>query len=183
MSNNMKEKLLEQAKQEYSEKTRMIFMMFLAPVFLFLLPYIFITLGARLDLWLKWMAIRYEPVNLVLGLLMIAVGWLLAMWSIYSQFTIGRGTPVPLMATKKLIVQPPFTYCRNPMSLGSFIMYLGVAVVFGSIGAAILVLLFAVLLLVYIKTFEEKEMEARFGQEYLDYRQKTPFLVPRFWKR
>jgi protein-S-isoprenylcysteine O-methyltransferase Ste14 len=179
----MKEKLLEQAKQEYSEKQRTIALIFLAPVFLFLLPYIFITLGARLDQWMKWMAIRYEPVNLVLGLLMIALGWLLGVWSVYTQFTIGRGTPVPLMATQKLIVQPPFTYCRNPMSLGSFIMYLGVAVVFGSIGAAILVLLFAVLLLVYIKTFEEKEMEARFGQEYLDYRQKTPFLIPRFWKR
>lgn len=179
----MKEKLLEQAKHEYSEKQRTIALIALAPIFLFLLPYTFITLGAKLDQWLEWTANRYEPVNLALALLLIALGWLLGIWSVYSQFTIGRGTPVPLMATQKLIVQPPFTYCRNPMSLGSFMMYLGVAVAFDSIGAVILVLVFAVLLLVYIKRFEEKEMEARFGQEYLDYRQNTPFLIPRFWKR
>jgi protein-S-isoprenylcysteine O-methyltransferase Ste14 len=62
-------------------------------------------------------------------------------------------------------------------------MYLGVAVLFRSIGAAILVLLFAGCLLVYIKRVEEKEMELRFGREYLAYRQQTPFLIPRFRRR
>jgi protein-S-isoprenylcysteine O-methyltransferase Ste14 len=61
-------------------------------------------------------------------------------------------------------------------------MYFGVAVLFQSIGAAVLVLIFAILLLTYIKLFEEKEMELRFGQEYLAYRDRTPFLIPRFRK-
>jgi protein-S-isoprenylcysteine O-methyltransferase Ste14 len=62
-------------------------------------------------------------------------------------------------------------------------MYLGVAILFRSIGAVILVLLFAIGLLIYIKRVEEKEMEIRFGQEYLAYKQQTPFLIPRFWNR
>jgi protein-S-isoprenylcysteine O-methyltransferase Ste14 len=49
-------------------------------------------------------------------------------------------------------------------------------------GSAIIVLLFAGLLLIYIKRIEEKEMELRFGQDYLAYKQQTPFLIPRFWK-
>jgi protein-S-isoprenylcysteine O-methyltransferase Ste14 len=90
---------------------------------------------------------------------------------------------VPLMATQKLIIQPPFSYCRNPMALGTFGMYLGVAALFHSLGAGLLVLFFASGLLIYIKFGEEKEMVNRFGQEYLDYKQRTPFLIPRFWKR
>jgi protein-S-isoprenylcysteine O-methyltransferase Ste14 len=86
------------------------------------------------------------------------------------------------MATQKLIIQPPYSFCRNPMALGAILMYLGVAVLFGSMGAVVLVLLGAGCLLTYIKRIEEKEMEIRFGQEYLDYKKKTPFLIPRFWK-
>lgn len=179
----MKEKLLNQTRHEYSPKQRIVALLFMAPIFLFVLPYLFIRLGTRLDQWLHLPSILSLPFNLVLGLLLILPGWLLGMWSNYSQFTLGRGTPVPLMATQKLIVQPPYTYCRNPMALGAFGMYLGVAFVFHSIGAAILVILFTGLLLLYIKCVEEKEMELRFGQEYLDYKAQTPFLIPRFRNR
>ena len=37
----MKEKLLEQAKREYSSKQRIVALLFLAPIFLFLLPFLF----------------------------------------------------------------------------------------------------------------------------------------------
>ena len=177
----MKDRFLKQASHEYSEKQRFVMMLFLAPVFLFLLPYLFIRLGARLDQWLRLSPVLSLPFNLILGGLLILPSWLFAMWSNYSQFTIGRGTPVPLMATQKLIIQPPYTYCRNPMALGAIGMYLGVAILFRSIGAVIVVLLLAGLLLIYIKRFEEQEMEIRFGQEYLAYKQRTPFLIPRFW--
>jgi len=179
----MKDKLLEQAKREYSPKQRYIALLIMAPIFLIILPLILITLGARIDQWLQWSPILYKPLNLIVGWLLILAGWLFGMWSNYSQFTIGRGTPVPLMATQKLIIQPPYSYCRNPMALGAIVMYLGVAILFGSMGAVVLVLLGAGLLLTYIKRIEEKEMEIRFGQEYQKYKKQTPFLMPRFWNR
>jgi protein-S-isoprenylcysteine O-methyltransferase Ste14 len=69
------------------------------------------------------------------------------------------------------------------MALGAIVMYLGVAILFGSMGAVVLELLGAGLLLTYIKRIEEREMEIRFGQEYLAYKQQTSFLIPRFWNR
>jgi protein-S-isoprenylcysteine O-methyltransferase Ste14 len=155
-------------------------LLLLAPVFLLVLPYLLVRLGAGLDEWMQWPQVLTPPLDLILGCVLIVPSWLLGMWSVHSQFTIGRGTPVPLMATQTLIVGPPYTYCRNPMALGAFGMYLGTAALFRSIGAAILVLLFAGLLLTYIKGVEEKEMELRFGSEYLAYRERTPFLIPRF---
>jgi protein-S-isoprenylcysteine O-methyltransferase Ste14 len=154
----------------------------LAPIFLILLPFILIKLGASIDQWLHWSPIWYEPLNLILGCLLIGAGLTFAFWSNYSQFTLGRGTPVPLMATQKLIIQPPYSFCRNPMALGAILMYLGVAVLFGSMGAVVLVLLGAGCLLTYIKRIEEREMEIRFGQEYQEYKKQTPFLIPRFRK-
>jgi protein-S-isoprenylcysteine O-methyltransferase Ste14 len=179
----MKDKFLKQARHEYRPGQRYALMGLLAVVFLFLLPWLLIFLGSLLNRWLHWPALLYGPLNLVLGGLLILAGWALGIWSNYSQLTIGRGTPLPLMATQKLIVEPPYTYCRNPMALGAIVMYLGVAVLFGSIGAALLVLLGAACLLTYIKLLEEKEMVLRFGQEYLEYRQRTPFLLPRFRQR
>jgi protein-S-isoprenylcysteine O-methyltransferase Ste14 len=179
----LKDKLLEQAKREYSPKQRLAALSVEAILFLIIFPFILITLGESLDQWFQWSPILYNPINLMLGWLFIVAGWLFAIWSIYSQFTIGRGTPVPLMATQKLIIQPPYSYCRNPMALGAIVLYLGVAILFRSIGSVVLVLLGAGLLLTYIKRIEEKEMKSRFGQEYLEYKKHTPFLMPRFWKR
>jgi len=107
-------------------------------------------------------------------------GWLFAIWSIYVQFTIGRGTPIPVMATQELIIQPPYAYTRNPMALGAIVMYTGVCILIGSIGAFILVALGAAALLTYIHRFEEQEMVLRFGDAYLAYRRQTPFFFPRF---
>ena len=179
----MKKKLLEQARHEYNPNQRTVLMIFLAPIFLLLLPYLVATWGAKIDAHWQFAPMLSEPINLILGLLLIVPFWLLGIWSVYAQLTIGRGTPIPLMATQKLIIQPPFSYCRNPMALGAIGMYLGVAVLFRSWGAALLVLLGAAALLTYIKLVEEKEMAARFGEEYRAYKQQTPFLIPRFWKR
>ena len=53
----------------------------------------------------------------------------------------------------------------------------------GSPGAALLVLLGAAALLTYIKVVEEREMVARFGEEYLAYRRRVPFIMPRLRRR
>jgi len=85
-----------------------------------------------------------------------------------------------MMATQKLVIKRPYTYCRNPMALGTTAFYLGVATWTGSISALILALIYPVGILVYIKLVEEKELEQRFGLEYLEYKRRTRFLIPRF---
>jgi protein-S-isoprenylcysteine O-methyltransferase Ste14 len=87
------------------------------------------------------------------------------------------------MATRQLIIQKPYSYCRNPMALGAILMYSGVAILLGSISAVVLVLIGAVVLLTYIKLLEEKEMELRFGEAYQEYRKQTSFIIPRFRPR
>ena len=66
------------------------------------------------------------------------------------------------------------------MTLGTTAFYLGVATWTSSISALILALIYPVGILVYIKLVEEKELEQRFGLEYLEYKRRSPFLIPRF---
>jgi len=88
-----------------------------------------------------------------------------------------------MMLTKRLIIEGPYTYCRNPMGLGIFVFYLGFGFLTGSISSIGFTLLFMSLLLLYYKFVEEKELEARFGQEYIEYKKRTPFIIPRRMKR
>jgi len=84
------------------------------------------------------------------------------------------------MATQKLVVKRPYSYCRNPVTLGTTAFYLGIAIWTGSLSALGLSLIYPVAMFVYIKLIEEKELEQRFGVQYLEYKRRTPFLLPRF---
>jgi protein-S-isoprenylcysteine O-methyltransferase Ste14 len=179
----MKEKFLKQAQRAYSPTKRIMALMTEGIFFLGILPGALVYLSPRLDLQFELPPFAFGVISIVLGCGLVVAGILLAWWAIYVQFTIGGGTPVPVMATQQLIIQKPYKYCRNPMALGAIAVYLGVAILIGSISAVVIVLTFAILLLVYIKFLEEKEMELRFGEAYRKYREQTPFIIPRFRKR
>jgi protein-S-isoprenylcysteine O-methyltransferase Ste14 len=83
-----------------------------------------------------------------------------------------------MIPTKKLIIIGPFKYCRNPMTLGTIMAFSGIVVMIGSYTSLLFVVLFTMILIAYIKLVEEKELEFRFGKEYVDYKNDTPFIIP-----
>jgi len=179
----MQEKFLKQAQRESSPRKRLIALMIEGIFFLGILPVTLVYLSSILDSRFDLPRFVYGAINWIIAWFFIIAGCLMGFWAIYVQFTIGKGTPVPVMATQKLIIQKPYNYCRNPMALGTIVLYLGVAVQIGSISAVALVLIGAILLLLYIKFLEEREMAMRFGEEYQEYRKQTPFIIPRLWPR
>lgn len=164
---------------EYSERSRTLVLALLAPVFLVALPALFISLGGWIDEQMGWPPVPAPPLQLIIGIPLVLAGAGLGLWSNHRLFTTGRGTPLPVMPTQELIVEPPYTLSRNPMALGAIALYLGVSALARSWGAALLVLLCAAALLCYIKFVEERGLVARFGDPYVEYRGRTPFLVPR----
>ena len=177
------DKFKKWAEHEYSKKQRGIAVVFGGFIFWIVIPFFVVVFSCYIDQWLCLPRFRYGLINPVIGLVFMVVGWLFANWTVRVQFTVGKGTPIPLMATQKLIVKGPYTYCRNPMTLGTDLFYLGVALWLGSISALGLSLVYPVGILIYIKLVEERELEKRFGSEYLEYRRNTPFLIPKIPKR
>ncbi len=181
----MKFDISRNARQEYPESQRAVMLIPAGIFFLGILPAVLIGLGPAVDRWLGLTLLHFPPYNWIIGALLIVTGWPLAIWTIVVQFTAGRGTPIPAMAPQKLLVQPPYTLCRNPMVLGTIMAYLGVALAVGSTASAVMVIAVSGWLLGYIHRHEEAALLDQFGQEYADYRARTPFLLPRikFTKR
>ena len=171
------------AQRERSEGARIAITLLAGPVFLALLPFLVAGFGPRLDRRLGLRPPRIRPASRIGGGLVAVLGILLGFWSVSTQLTRGRGTPLPVMPTHELLTDGPFRYCRNPMTLGAILAYLGIAVGVGTIAGAALVLALAAALLVYLKRLEEGELAERFGEAYLAYKRLVPFIIPRLPKR
>ncbi|MBM4347523.1 MAG: hypothetical protein FJ107_05250 [Deltaproteobacteria bacterium] len=120
------------AKHEYSRKQRIIAVVFGGIFFWIAIPFLMIIGSSFIDPWLSLPGFRIGPVNRWAGLSLIIIGWLFANWTVKVQFSSGRGTPIPLMATQRLVVKGPYALCRNPMTLGTALFYTGVAIWRGS---------------------------------------------------
>lgn len=148
-----------------------------------LIPIALLIWLPRLDARLNLPQVLFTPVNQIIAGLLITAGMAFGLWSVYVQLAHAEGTPLPMMPTQRLLVEGPFRLCRNPMTLGTLLAYGGMAVLVGSLSALCTVVVIGGLLLSYLHFVEEKELAARFGQAYEDYRVKTPFIVPRFLDR
>ena len=123
-------------------------------------------LGFRLAAW---------PLNVALAAPLLAVGLTFMVWAAWAQWSVGKGTPVPVVPTQKLVVVGPYRYCRNPMLLGLTLYYTGISLLANSPACLAFTALVAVVSVAFIKLVEERELEMRFGEEYLRYKERTPF--------
>jgi protein-S-isoprenylcysteine O-methyltransferase Ste14 len=164
--------------QENSSRKHLLFLGIGALIFPTGIPAILVLLLPRVDKMIGIGSFYVGYGNIIFGVIAIIMGGFLALWTIIAQIKLASGTPFPMLPTKKLLIIGPFKYCRNPMTLGTIIAYSGVAILVGSFTALLAVVIFALMLLVYLKLIEEKELEMRFGQEYLEYKNTTPFILP-----
>jgi len=96
----------------------------------------------------------------------------------------GLGAPFFIALSKKLAVDWLYAYTRNPMVLAGLAFFLSLGIWFQSLLFVLWVLIIiAPALLFFVKAYEERELEVRFGLPYLEYRSRTPMLFPRIAKK
>jgi len=170
-------------EKEHSERDRLIALLPAGILFLVIIPYILLVTSPSLDARIGLDRLSPSPASLIIGGILVALGLAFAQWSIYMQFTHGRGTPLPMIPTQRLITTGPFRYCRNPMTLGTILAYLGLSIAAATTVGILIVVALATLLLLYLKRMEEKELAERFGEEYLAYKREVPFIIPKLKRR
>jgi protein-S-isoprenylcysteine O-methyltransferase Ste14 len=175
--------IMKWAEREYGFPSRIFATLLAGVLFVFLIPYALSKVGPIIDQWLVFPSIGLGLLSLLLGSILVIFGLGYALWSIVAQLLLARGTPLPMMATKKLLISGPFKQCRNPMSFGTLLLYIGISILVGSISAIGMVVVFLIMLIAYVKKIEERELEMRFGEEYLAYKKETPFIIPRIFPR
>lgn len=143
-----------------------------------------LLLMAGLALAIGWMSgdwgrIRQGWLNQALGPALLLGGLALVVWSVRVQYRLGKGTPSPRVSTLELVTQGPYACTRNPMTLGALLLYLGLGIWIGSGVVIALTLIIFSGLLTFIYIHETRELAERFGDKFLEYRRRTPFLIPR----
>ena len=176
-------RIIKWSEKKYGFTQRFVGTLLGGLIFLFLIPLMLVRILPFLDKIFGFPSLSFGLLNLIVGGLLILIGAGYALWSIISQLIRASGTPLPMMATQKLLIDGPFKQSRNPMGFGAICMYFGFAIFVGSLSSVIIVIIFLLLLSLWIKKVEEKELEIRFGHDYIDYKNSTPFMIPRPWRK
>jgi protein-S-isoprenylcysteine O-methyltransferase Ste14 len=109
--------------------------------------------------------------NLV-GLLPIALGTAGLVWIAGAAFA---RTPQRVLLSHPafLLTSGPYAYSRNPMYLTELSLWFGWTVFYGSVGVLIGFMIFLTVLVSVVR-YEERLLDARFGDEYRAYRSSVP---------
>lgn len=156
---------------------RIVFTLPTAIFFVLIMPFIIIKLSARMSI-LNHYRFVFGDLNCLVGWILILIGLVISLWTVYVQIKRGLGTPIPMLPPEKLIVNGPYRYCRNPMASGTCIYYSGICFCLGLLSAFFIVIFFFIILSLSIKIGEEPDLEKRFGQTYIEYKKHTPFMIP-----
>ena len=121
-----------------------------------------------------------RPIWIAAGIVSLSLGLVLTASSNRFLMKKGRGAAAFLL-TEKLVSDGLYGRTRNPMSLGFYAACVGVGMIAGSLTVTLGALFIIVPVHLYnLKCFEERELGLRYGQSYIDYKRRVPFLFPRF---
>jgi protein-S-isoprenylcysteine O-methyltransferase Ste14 len=121
-----------------------------------------------------------EPwVQMVLAFVIIAVGLVPALESVWRFIAVGRGTLVPGVPTEQLVVSGLYRHVRNPMYVGVLTAVAGEALLFESRSMVVYLALLGLLFNILVRLYEEPTLERRYSQQYAVYKQNVRRWLPR----
>ncbi|MDR1413528.1 MAG: isoprenylcysteine carboxylmethyltransferase family protein [Puniceicoccales bacterium] len=120
-----------------------------------------------------------STILLSIGGIFLVAGLLMAAWTMRLFDREGKGTAAPWAPPKKLVLSGPYKYVRNPMIISVLSMQIAEALLLNSYTILLLFFVFLGGNMLYFPFFEEKDLEKRFGREYLEYKRNVPRWIPR----
>ena len=148
-------------------------------IFFFGLIALLIFVALQVDECLDFPELLPTSLNIIVSVPIIAIGLFLMIWSVLN-FVRVKGTPVPFNPPPKLVTTGPYAHVRNPMLTGVFVLLFGLGVLLRSIS---LVSIFTPVFILFnvweLKAVEERELERRLGEDYVEYKKRVPMFIPR----
>jgi len=132
-----------------------------------------------LDKVLGFSKLLSGPIGTLIGVVLLSLGLVIWAWCIV-WFSKAKGTPVPFNPPRELVTAGPYTWSRNPMLTGVFIFLFGIGFLLHSVSLVfVLTPVFVIFNVLELKLIEEPELERRFGESYIEYRQRVPMFFPK----
>ena len=104
------------------------------------------------------------------GYLLLLTGLIIRIWCIFY---------IGCRKSKEIVTEGPYSICRNPLYIGSFVLAIGVGLCFENLLILLLVPGLIVPVHIFAARMEEAHLESKFGEQYRTYKHE----VPRFWPR
>ena len=143
--------------------------------FLFLIPAGICALERAVGL--EW---RFDhPAARWCGGVLFALGGALGLTSGLVMAARGRGTPFPADCARELVLTGPYRYIRNPMAVAGLSQGVAVGVFLGSPAVILYALIGGPIWHVFVRPWEEADLEQRFGAPYRRYRAAVRCWLPR----
>lgn len=120
-----------------------------------------------------------DRILIALGVVIVAGGLAMEVWTIGLFDRIGKGTLSPLDPTNVLVVHGPYRHVRNPMFSAVLAILIGEAIAARSPVLLAWFGLFFLLIGTLVPLVEEPHLVSRFGDEYIRYRRHVPRWLPR----
>jgi protein-S-isoprenylcysteine O-methyltransferase Ste14 len=125
--------------------------------------------------WTGWVL----PVPAALGVVLVVISGAASLLTVITLALKGLGAPFFVALSQKLASDWVYAWTRNPMLLAGFAFALSPGIMFQSTLFIAWVLIVVIPeFLFFVKVYEERELEFRFGDSYLEYRSRTPMLFP-----
>jgi len=120
------------------------------------------------------------PTPRVAGLVCMILTGIATVLTVFNLALCGLGAPFAAKLSSRLATDWMYAWTRNPMLLATLSLLLSVGLWYRSVWF----LLWAAVIvcpgwIFFVRKYEERELEVRFGSAYRDYRMRTPFLWPR----
>ena len=144
---------------------------------------LFVLLAILVDGLLDLPPLLPDSARLVVSIPVVAVGVAVTTWSAVP-FLKAKGTPVPFNPPPTLVTTAPYRFARNPMVTGVILILIGIGFAVRSVSLVfVFVPLYTLVNIWELRQIEEPELLGRFGDEYLEYRQRTPMFIPKLKRR
>ncbi|MFZ4399086.1 MAG: methyltransferase family protein [Bacteroidales bacterium] len=153
-------------------------------VFILLIPFGLIELSSIDCLVFDFLKLNNSILRIIILFPFFLIGIFFILWSNFYLCIIGKGGPAEGFnisispKTKKLVTHGPYRYSRNPMVFGAFLLYISLSVFLNSIICLLSLLVFLYIVIKYLKLSEEKRLQKDFGDEFTEYRNKVPMIIP-----
>jgi len=169
-------------KEEKIRNRKRIIVLIVSGIYvIIILPIIGIFISLYIDAFFGFSILITTPFNIVIAVIFLVVGFFWAIWANVEIYRMGQGTPVPFkeIQTRNLVIRGPYKYTRNPMVFGYILIWIGMGFFLNSLFLTLgFTSIITILLIVLIKLWEEKNLEKRFGESYVEYKKKISFIIP-----
>lgn len=114
----------------------------------------------------------------IAGVVVGALGAVIALWCIATFIVIGRGTPAPFDPPRNLVVVGPYQWVRNPMYIGAALALAGAALFYQSWALLGYCVAFLFVMSLFVVFYEEPALRTTFGDAYARYCHRVGRWVP-----